>query len=283
MNHLNAPKPQKWFGITLLGMSLLISSGCSVLDSVRRQPVDALQTYPYPLHQEKANRVGDALRIAQLRIEQLNLSGGGDCIPGRIYRLQQLAYRVHREHLSGLNQDALHNLRLLDQQINDTEHGLRYLQTRTTCIENKPNRTLLAMQPLLNELMDYRFATDSARMPEQMDEPLQALVRWLKEHPVYRINLTGHTDSRGKEANNAKLAMQRATTIANYLRKEEIPEYQIQIDGQGEHNPIASNAQEPSRSKNRRVAFRLELLLERSSRRQQVKHWPAVTDLWGGY
>lgn len=273
MNQSVRRKTTQWLGSVLLGTSLLVSSGCS----------NSLPAYPYALNQEQANRIGDALRIAKVRIEQLNLSGGGDCIPGRIYRMQQLAYRVQREHLSGLDQDALHNLRILDQQINDTEHGLRYLQTRTTCIENRPDRALLAMQPLLDELTHYPFATGSAVMPEAMNEPLQALIRWLKDNPVYRIYLTGHTDAIGTETHNATLAIQRATTIADYLRGEAIPDYQIHIDGHGEHNPAASNAQEQTRSKNRRVEFRLALLLEQSSRRQQVKNWPAVTDLWGGY
>lgn len=276
-------KLYKILGLSLVAGALLASSGCSVLDSFRTRPVEALTSYPYPMHQDKANRVADALRIAQVRIEQLNLSGGGDCIPGRIYRMQQLAYRVQREHLSGLDQDALYNLRLLDQQINDTEHGLRYLQTRTTCIEHKPDRQLLAMQPLLKQLSAYSFNTDSALIPADMDEPLQTLIHWLKEHPVYRIRLTGHTDATGQEANNAQLAMARANTLAQYLSQEGIPAYQLDINGLGEHQPIASNARPELRRKNRRVSFELSLLLERSSRRQQVKNWPAVTDLWGGY
>lgn len=281
------PKATRPFGRVLAGITLLAAllagSGCSMLDSFRAQPVEALDTYPYPLHEALENRVGDALRIAQVRIEQLNLSGGGDCIPGRIYRLQQLAYRAHREHLSGLHQDALHNLRVLDQQINDTEMGLRYLQTRTTCLENKPDRTLLAMRPLLNELSAFSFDFDLARLPQGMNDPLDALVRWLKEHPVYRVRLTGHTDAIGKEAYNAKLALNRAETIARYLHNAGIPPYQVISDGLGEHEPVSSNALAVDREKNRRVDFRLELLLERSQRQQQVKNWPAVTDLWGGY
>lgn len=265
--------------LCLIGSSV----GCISWSDIRERLPKEDTRYPYSIDYTQANRVADALRIAKLRIEQLNLSGGGDCIPGRIYRMQQLAYRVHREHLSGLDQDALHNLRILDQQINETEYGLRYLQTRTTCIENKPDRQLTAMQPLLDRLSEYSFEFDRQKMPEQMQEPLLALIHWLKEHPVYRVELTGHTDSIGTEAHNAGLALRRANTIAAYLRQEDIPEHQILINGLGEHEPVASNAKDRSRSQNRRVSFQLRLLLERNTRSQKVKNWPGVTDLWGGY
>lgn len=268
--------------IALLASSSL--SGCITLSELRAKlPQDSTKTYPYPLHQEQANRVVDSLRIAQLRIEQLNLSGGGDCLPGRIYRMQQLAYRIHREHLSGLDMDAIHNLRILDQQINDTEYGLRYLQTRTTCIENKPDRQVTAMQPLLNRLTEFSFDFDRQQMPEGMQEPLLALIHWLKNHPVYRVELTGHADAVGTEHYNSSLALRRANTIAAFLREEGIPEHQILINGLGEHEPVASNAQDDMRSRNRRVSFQLRLLLERNTRSQKVKNWPGVTDLWGGY
>ncbi len=252
-------------------------TGCSTLSD------ESTKAYPYPQSQERANRVVDSLRIAQLRIEQLNLSGGGDCIPGRIYRMQQLAYRIHREHLSGLDEDAIHNLRILDQQINDTEYGLRYLQTRTTCIENKPDRQLTAMQPLLNELTEFSFDSNRQQMPEGMEEPLRALIHWLKEHPVYRVELTGHADAIGSDNHNASLALRRANTIAAFLRDAGIPEYQILINGLGEHEPVASNGTDGMRSRNRRVSFQLSLLLEKNTRREKVKNWPSVTDLWGGY
>lgn len=265
----------------LLGGTL---TGCTTIsDIMNKLPQESVKAYPYPLSQERANRVVDSLRIAQLRIEQLNLSGGGDCVPGRIYRMQQLAYRIHREHLSGLDEDAIHNLRILDQQINDTEYGLRYLQTRTTCIENKPDRQLTAMQPLLNELTGFSFDFNRQQMPEGMEEPLLALTHWLKEHPVYRVELTGHADAIGTENHNSSLALRRANTIAAFLRDEGIPEHQILINGLGEHEPVASNAQDEMRSRNRRVSFQLRLLLEKNTRRQKVKNWPSVTDLWGGY
>ncbi|OPX54596.1 OmpA family protein [Oceanospirillum multiglobuliferum] len=279
---LRAPAPVYLFILKLLLLiSVMLSSGCVSWSASQNDVQNSYQPYPYPLEQGLKNRVADALRIANLRIEQLNLSGGGDCVPARIYRMQQLAHRIQQEHLSGLNQDALHDLRVLDQQINDTEYGLRYLQTRTTCMDSQPDRQLTAMQPLLDELSRFSFATDQAKLPDEMITPLLNLSHWLKNHPVYRVELIGHTDAVGSESYNAQLALQRAEAVTTFLKQQGIADHQILTDAQGEHNPIATNALAQNRAQNRRVRFNLRLLLERSSRSQQVKHWPSVTELWG--
>lgn len=238
--------------------------------------------YPYPADQQVLNRVADAIRIAKIRTEQLNLSGGGDCVPGRIYRLQQLIDRAQREHLSGLNQDALHTLRILDQKINDTEHGLRYLQTRTTCLERKPNPVLTAIQPLLNEIERVNFASDSASLPEKMEKPLLDLARWLNQHPVYRLTIIGHTDTQGTDEANEVLALNRARTLRTFLLNEGVSGYQVRADGHGEHNPVSNNLDDNSRSKNRRIRLSMDYLLESESRSQRIKNWPPFSDIWGG-
>ncbi|OOV85786.1 hypothetical protein BTA35_0216815, partial [Oceanospirillum linum] len=79
---LRAPAPVYLFILKqLLLISVMLSSGCVSWSASQNDVQNSYQPYPYPLEQGLKNRVADALRIANLRIEQLNLSGGGDCVP----------------------------------------------------------------------------------------------------------------------------------------------------------------------------------------------------------
>lgn len=238
-------------------------------------------SYPYSPDRPLENRVSDAIRIANLRIQQLNISGGAQCTPGRIYRMQQFAHRIEREYLTGLYADALHNLRILDQQIHDTENGLRYIRASTTCIEDRQDLKMKAIAPLLAELSSFSFVFDRDYLPEEIEKPLLELINWLKQHPVYQLQLIGHADAEGTQEYNSRLALDRANTIARYIFDQGIPDYQIHVNALGEHEPVASNMIPVTKAKNRRVEFKLRLLINQDNRRYQIKNWPAMTELWG--
>ncbi|MBB1487345.1 OmpA family protein [Oceanospirillum sediminis] len=237
--------------------------------------------YPYAPDRVLENRVADAIRIANLRIQQLNLSGGSECTPGRIYRMQQLANRIEREHLTGLDTDALHNLRVLEQQIQDTENGLRYIRSSTTCIEDRHDLRMKAIAPLLAELSDFSFIFNNHSLPADIKKPLLELINWLKKNPVYQVVLTGHADSEGTQEHNSRLALERANTIARFMHEKGIPDYQIRVNALGEFEPVASNQIPVTKAANRRVDFSLTLLINQKYRSYQIKNWPAMTELWG--
>jgi len=62
----------------------------------------------------------------------------------------------------------------------------------------------------------------------------------------------GHTDDVGTEGYNQGLSERRADAAADYLRSRGVRR-SIRTVGRGEDEPIASNASEDGRSKNRRV------------------------------
>ncbi len=238
--------------------------------------------YPFEHHQAQTNRISDAVRIATVRIAQLNHSGGADCIPARMYRMQQLARTIRQEHEIGLNQEAALNLRILDQQIQNAEDGLAYLQINTACQQHLEDPRIIALTPLLEKITQNTFTSNSHTLPTSMPLQLDQLAHWLKTHPAYRITLIGHTDSQGEKEKNDLLALQRATALANYLRTQRVLNYQIKIDAQGEFNPISSNAFESMRYINRRVSLEVNLLVPSQKLTSKIKEWPSITDIWGG-
>jgi outer membrane protein OmpA-like peptidoglycan-associated protein len=67
------------------------------------------------------------------------------------------------------------------------------------------------------------------------------------------VKLTGHTDNVGDEKINQKLGLARAEMIRNLLIKQGAPANSIQIESQGELEPLQSNNTELGRGTNRRV------------------------------
>jgi OOP family OmpA-OmpF porin len=70
---------------------------------------------------------------------------------------------------------------------------------------------------------------------------------------VVDIDIIGHTDSDGTEEYNQDLSVRRAQAVMDYLVSEDVDASIIDVSGQGELNPIASNATQEGRAENRRV------------------------------
>jgi len=70
---------------------------------------------------------------------------------------------------------------------------------------------------------------------------------------VVDIDVIGHTDSDGTEEYNQALSERRARSVADYLISEGVDPSIIDVSGQGELNPVASNATREGRALNRRV------------------------------
>ncbi len=69
-----------------------------------------------------------------------------------------------------------------------------------------------------------------------------------------RVSIIGHTDNVGNDKFNMNLSKKRATTVASLLRRLGVSN--ITVLGKGESSPIASNATNSGRAKNRRVEMR---------------------------
>jgi OOP family OmpA-OmpF porin len=83
----------------------------------------------------------------------------------------------------------------------------------------------------------------------------EILVRW----PNLRIEIAGHTDSRGDEDFNQQLSEERARTVFRWLLAAfpAIDSTQYEVRGYGESRSIATNDTAEGRARNRRVEFRV--------------------------
>lgn len=72
-----------------------------------------------------------------------------------------------------------------------------------------------------------------------------------------RVEVAGHTDSRGSDAYNLKLSQDRAEAVQDYLVRQGVPADQLVAVGYGETRPIDTNKTDAGREANRRVEFNL--------------------------
>src|SRR5262249_50610305 len=102
-------------------------------------------------------------------------------------------------------------------------------------------------------LEGVNFETNSATLTPEARVILDKVAQSLKDWPEVRVEIGGHTDSRGSDAHNLKLSDARAHSVMTYLTEHGVASSRLTAKGYGEKKPIATNATEEGRSKNRRV------------------------------
>jgi outer membrane protein OmpA-like peptidoglycan-associated protein len=91
-------------------------------------------------------------------------------------------------------------------------------------------------------------------LPESHSE-LDRLFNVLKDNKGLKIEIGGHTDAVGSDANNMALSNNRANAVMNYLVNKGIAASRLSAKGFGETKFIATNETEEGKQLNRRVEF----------------------------
>ena len=79
----------------------------------------------------------------------------------------------------------------------------------------------------------------------------------LKRYPQVKVEVGGHTDSRGDSEHNRDLSERRAKVVMNYFVAHGVAADRLSAKGYGEKQPVANNYLEAGRAKNRRVELRI--------------------------
>lgn len=117
--------------------------------------------------------------------------------------------------------------------------------------------------PLYDRMMsDGKFITygitfdvgKSIIRPESMGE-INRIVKLMTENPDLKFSVEGHTDSTGSAELNQTLSDARSKAVVDKLVAMGIAADRLKAAGKGQSNPIADNATDEGRAKNRRVEF----------------------------
>jgi len=100
---------------------------------------------------------------------------------------------------------------------------------------------------------NLEFATGKSIIAAQSLPSLDALAEVLLKKPEYKLLVEGHTDNQGKRETNVALSRSRALAVKSYLQKKGINGDRILTQAYGPDKPVADNATEEGRQRNRRV------------------------------
>jgi outer membrane protein OmpA-like peptidoglycan-associated protein len=99
------------------------------------------------------------------------------------------------------------------------------------------------------------FGSDIESLNNQSTEIVQRIGKALLGVGIERVRVDGHTDASGKETYNQQLSLRRAKSVAKVLGTVGMKEENIQLQGLGSGEPVASNDTAAGRTENRRVSI----------------------------
>ncbi len=137
----------------------------------------------------------------------------------------------------------------------------KYIESKKLILEN--NQLLVdnnfEMKPVQvgesYNINDIYFATNSSELTSASKFVLDILIDFMQDNPNVSIEIQGHTDNIGNRKDNLALSENRAKEVYNYLIENHIKASRLRYKGYADTKPIADNATEAGRAKNRRTVF----------------------------
>jgi OmpA-OmpF porin, OOP family len=101
------------------------------------------------------------------------------------------------------------------------------------------------------------FAHNSYELEDKSTAELDKIVSFMNVNPTVSIELGGHTDDVGSDADNLDLSQKRAKSVYDYLVNAGVSAAKLKFKGYGESKPVVPNTNEENRAKNRRIEFKV--------------------------
>jgi OOP family OmpA-OmpF porin len=101
------------------------------------------------------------------------------------------------------------------------------------------------------------FETGGATLKPTSAEQLKNIAEIMKAYPKVALKIGGYTDNTGNAGANLKLSQLRAQNTMQELVKSGVDAKRLAAEGYGEKHPVADNATEEGRAKNRRIDLRV--------------------------
>lgn len=101
------------------------------------------------------------------------------------------------------------------------------------------------------------FETGEAAIQDHSYGFLDRIAQIVQQCGQTRLEISGHTDSDGAEADNLALSDRRARAVVDFLTAAGIAADRLVAVGHGESRPLASNETDEGKAANRRIEFRV--------------------------
>ncbi len=109
-------------------------------------------------------------------------------------------------------------------------------------------------KPLVLDRIEFEH--DSWSILPEMYKSLDMVMKFMLDNPLYKLKISGHTNSDGSADTNKKLSQKRAEAIKEYIQsKGKIDEDRIEAIGYGALRPLRMEVTNEDKKINRRVEF----------------------------
>jgi len=163
-------------------------------------------------------------------------------VPVAYYRPQKVSVTVIDEN----NNPVKHNLELVSST--DSTASYRVVVAAPAPFPKDP-------QVNVGYVMNVYFAHNGVDPISY--ESIRNLAAMMKNSTTMKVEISGHTDSKGDEKYNENLSLRRAQSVRNTLIKLGADGNRITAIGRGKNNPVETNDTMVGRRKNRRIEFRI--------------------------
>lgn len=131
--------------------------------------------------------------------------------------------------------------------------------TTTTIAKDTTQKAMPEEEQVLFEPLNVYFESgkSSLNRSEEVTNWLATAKKYLDKNPSAKLSVVGNTDSDGTDESNVSLSARRAELVKGILVKDGFSAEKLETSGKGEANPIADNATDEGKAKNRRVSISL--------------------------
>lgn len=145
---------------------------------------------------------------------------------------------------------------------NDTLFGSLNFEWLTYDAKVKDGKDWIAIKKAINAnplTLYFKTGQSFINLTQQQKQKIAEVVDYLNHVEGSKISIVGHTDNQpGVRNTNQYYSEERAKFAKKYFVSNGIPEDKIIASGKGESNPIADNATEAGRAKNRRTEITIQ-------------------------
>ncbi|WP_268033621.1 OmpA family protein [Algoriphagus sp. PAP.12] len=246
---------------------------------------------PEEFEAPKAVAISQAKEEKQVKVQEITPIFPGNSVGVPEVKIQQKELVVEEEPLEWLLVDQKNKTRILDYTLfglsqgnwvemdSDSirvsklkENGISELKfeaisffpktiSTSQILSEEPNVILLAKietgSSLTLDKVNFKRGTSELEGDETFGY-LDEIVGFLTKNGGFKVRINGHTDSAGDPGLNKALSLERAGAVRDYLVEKGIEFERLRISGWGGTRPVASNATEVGRAKNRRVDLTIE-------------------------
>ncbi|WP_104403033.1 OmpA family protein [Vibrio penaeicida] len=200
--------------------------------------------------------------LAARHLDVLILEQAEWCFPATVYHAKNNEARIARELEGGLQYDAANDLIIQRKLLRRLENQLDYVLSKEDCVppgSNQKSKKEVGLATRLYDLLnaDNQFAFNSYELNPKYVGRLAEASQLLKQNPEFKLLVTGHADSVGKESYNTDLAMERAKQVKRYLSIFGLDPQRIHVDSVGAADPLFEGNEPHVRLTNRRVTIEL--------------------------